>query len=116
MNNGAPARVLRPPMGSGQIGEYFGVALSPDGKTLAVGGYFGRVFLIDLPSGRMVHFLVGHANNVLGLDFSPDGRYLATASADKTARIWDVATGQTVRTLIGHTGVVKRCPVLTRRP
>ena len=67
---------------------------------------FGRVFLIDLPSGRMLHFLVGHADHVLGLDFSPDGRYLATASADKTVRIWDVATGQTVRTLIGHTGTV----------
>ena len=31
-------RVLRPPTGSGKIGEYFAVALSPDGKTLAAGG------------------------------------------------------------------------------
>ena len=105
-NTGAPTRVLRPPIELGIYGEYFGVALSSDGKTLAVGGGSGRVFLIDLPSGRMLHFLVGHANSVNGLDFSPDGRYLATASADKTARIWDVATGQTVRTLMGHTGPV----------
>src|SRR5271157_511614 len=106
VNTGEPVRVLRPPTGRDKIGEYFGVALSPDGKTVAVGGYHGRVFLIDLPSGRMLHFLVGHASNVNGLDFSPDGRYLATASADKTVRIWDVATGQTVRTMMGHTGVV----------
>ncbi len=106
VDTGAPLRVLRTPGRAGYVGEHFGVALSPDGKTLAVGGYFGRVFLIDLPSGRMLHFLVGHASNVNGLDFSPDGRYLATASADKTARIWDVTTGQTVRTLIGHTDVV----------
>ena len=106
MNTGEPVRVLRPPPGSGKIGEYFGVALSPDGKTLAVGGYFGRVFLIDLPSGRMVHFLVGHANTVNRLDFSPDGRILATAGADKTARLWDVATGQTFRTLTGNTANV----------
>ena len=105
-NTGRPTRVLRPPIELGIYGEYFGVALSSDGKTLAVGGGSGRVFLIDLPSGRMLHFLVGHASNVFGLDFSPDGRYLATASADKTARIWDVATGQTVRTLMGHTGPV----------
>jgi WD40 repeat protein len=106
VNTGAPARVLRPPTGSGKIGEYFGVALSPDGKTLAVGGYYGRVFLIDLPSGQMLHFLVGHSNSVNGLEFSPDGRSLATASFDKTVRIWDVATGKTVRTLTGHTGGV----------
>jgi len=105
-NTGAPTRVLRPPIELGIYGEYFGVALSSDGKILAVGGGSGRVFLIDLPSGRMLHFLVGHSESVLGLDFSPDGRYLATASADKTARIWDVTTGQTVRTLMGHTGRV----------
>ena len=106
VNTGEPVRVLRPPIGMGQIGEYFGVALSPDGKTVAVGGYYGRVFLIDLPSGHMLHFLVGHASNVNGLDFSPDGLRLATASADKTVRIWDVATGKTVSTLTGHTGIV----------
>jgi len=106
VGTGTSARVLRPPTGSGQVGEYFGVALSPDGKTLAAGGYYGRTFLIDMPSGRMLHFLVGHGNSVFGLDFSPDGRYLATASADRTARIWDVSTGKVVRILAGHSGVV----------
>ena len=106
VNTGALVRVLRTPIGSGHIGEHFGVALSPDGKTLAIGGYSG-LFLIDLPSGRMLHFLVGHSNSVTSLDFSPDGRRLATASGDKTVRIWDVATGQTVRTLTAHTDIVE---------
>ena len=70
-NTGDPMRVLRPPTGLGMLGEYFGVALSSDGKTLAVGGGSGRIFLIDLPSGRMLHFLVGHAR----LRFRP--RFLA---------------------------------------
>ena len=106
VKTGASVRVLRPPPGRGRIGEYFSVALSPDGKTLAVGGAAGRIFLIDLPSGRMLHFLVGHSNSVIGLDFSPDGTRLATSSADKTVRIWDVATGQTIRTLTGHSAFV----------
>ncbi|MGA2701592.1 MAG: family 16 glycoside hydrolase [Isosphaeraceae bacterium] len=106
VNTGTTSRVLRTPLGSGPIGEHFGVALSPDGNTLAVGGYNGCTFLIDLPSGRMLHFLVGHLNSVLGLDFSPDGSRLATASADRTVRVWGVASGQTIRTLTGHAGSV----------
>jgi WD40 repeat protein len=106
VETGRSVQVLRTPTGSGKVGEYFGVALSPDGKTLAAGGWYGRIFLIDLPSGRMLHFLVGHADSVFGLDFSPDGLYLASASADRTVRIWDVPTGQVVKTLTGHSGYV----------
>ena len=103
---GKSTRVFRPPTGSEQIGEIFGLALSPDGKTLAAGGWYGRLFLIDVPSARMLHFIVGHADSVLDIDFSPDGRSVATAGADKTARIWEVATGKPIRTLDGHTGYI----------
>jgi WD40 repeat protein len=107
VNTGLCARVIRPPTGTGIVGELYTVALSPDAKTLATGGTYGRIFLIDLPSGRMLHFLPGHSNSVVGLDFSPDGRSLASASMDKTVRIWDVSSGKTVRTLTGHTNAVR---------
>ena len=37
--SGEPLRVLRPPIGRGQEGMLYAAALSPDGRTLAVGGY-----------------------------------------------------------------------------
>src|SRR5271157_6457361 len=36
--SGEPIRVLRPPIGPGHEGELYAAALSPDGRTLAVGG------------------------------------------------------------------------------
>ena len=36
--SGEPIRVLRPPIGPGREGKLFAAALSPDGRTLAVGG------------------------------------------------------------------------------
>ena len=37
--SGEPIRVLRPPIGPGNEGKLYAAALSPDGRTLAVGGY-----------------------------------------------------------------------------
>ena len=34
-------RVLRPPVGAGQVGKIHSVALSPDGETVACGGFTG---------------------------------------------------------------------------
>src|SRR5438105_2122004 len=56
---GRTQRVLRPPIGKGGEGELYAAALSPDGKTLAVGGFaVGRgrqgwpIYLIGLDGGR----------------------------------------------------------------
>src|SRR4051812_29492161 len=38
VDSGECLRVLRPPIGAGKIGDLTAAALSPDGKTLAVGG------------------------------------------------------------------------------
>src|SRR5689334_13331335 len=49
---GESSRVLRLPVGPGREGCLFALALSPDGKTLAVGGHgtraysFGQIYLI----------------------------------------------------------------------
>src|SRR5262245_45165886 len=51
--SGEPLRVLRPPIGPGSAGTLYAAALSPDGRTLAVGGYGieggrGRIYLVAL--------------------------------------------------------------------
>jgi WD40 repeat protein len=83
-----------------------GVAFSPDGQLLAVGGNGNVITLVDLADGRETRTLAGHEGVVAGLAFSADGRRLASASWDTTVRVWDMATGRSVQTLRGHSGPV----------
>jgi WD40 repeat protein len=77
-------RTIRPPIGSGQEGRLFALALSPDGRTIAVGGWTGwewdgkaSVYLFDAETGRLTHRLDGLPNIVGYLAFSKDGGFLA---------------------------------------
>ncbi len=81
------------------------VAVSPDGRLLAVGcsspfslsrGEYPPVpaYLISLPEGRVRHELNGHLRFVLTVAFRPDGRRLATFGEEGTIRVWDTGSGQ----------------------
>ncbi len=79
-------------IGSGSEGMIYSIALSPDGKLLASGGYFNDpndvIRLHDFQTGELSQILKGHKNVVYDLAFSPDGRWLASGSGDKTVRLW----------------------------
>jgi WD40 repeat protein len=115
VTTGETVRVFRLPLGAGDEGALHAAALSPGGKTLAVGGMpFGRgahgilIYLISMTSGRVEKVLRGHSDIITYLDFSHDGRHLASASNDGTARIYDLAAGQTVRVLQGSRDRLRR--------
>jgi hypothetical protein len=82
------------------------IAISPDGRWLASGGYDRSVRIRDIAGGREVHTLLGHSASVDALAFSPDGRRLASASRDRTVRVWDPAFGLGVQGLRGHVGSI----------
>jgi WD40 repeat protein/serine/threonine protein kinase len=69
------------------------VALSPDGKCLAVGDG-PRVRVIDVATREVRQVLDGHRKDVMGFVFSPDGRLLASGGADRAVCIWDLSTGR----------------------
>ena len=76
------------------------VALSPDGKELAIGDDAGAIHRLTVnldPLGT----LEGHAKRVWSLAYSSDGTQLASGGEDATARVWTI--GGSAKILKGHT-------------
>jgi WD40 repeat protein len=114
----------------------YSLAFSPDGRWLAVshlrqGGteknaqrdevYIsaGRLFLIDLTNGEVIHRMQTDGFSVYGLAFTPDGTKLATTQSSRTdrrkgerfepefngdVRIWNVASGKLLTTFRADRG------------
>jgi WD40 repeat protein len=82
------------------------MAYSPDGKTLALALYDGKVKLLDATTFKEFMAIDGHKSGVNCVAFSPDGSKFASASLDQTAKIWDAKTGKELMTLRGHTEYV----------
>lgn len=109
---GKTVRFLRGSVSEGNEGMLYAMALSPNGKWLAVGGWMGKsnavapccgdIRLYDFNSGELKALLQGHRSVVHALAFSPDSQKLVSGSSDKTAIIWQVATQKAVQTLSGH--------------
>jgi len=94
--SGRLLRVLRVPAGDGNEGRLQSVAISPDGNTIAAGGWTGfewdkqmSVYLFDRESGRLVRRLTGLPDVAVHLAFSPDGILLAaTLGGLNGVRVW----------------------------
>jgi WD40 repeat protein len=72
------------------------VALSSDGKRLAIGDGTGIITLWDTKTGEEVLTLRGHSAAISHLAFSPDGRFLASSSKDGTVKLWEAYTGPAI--------------------
>ena len=81
------------------------IAFSPDGKTLAAGGY-QEVRLIDPRTGRTLDRLGGAAGLVRSVAFSPDGKWLAAGGGLcqqwGEIQLWDLESSRLSRTIRGH--------------
>lgn len=75
------------------------LAVSPDGKTLAVGRDDGTVGLIDAVTGKERTSVRGREKGSPSLAFSPDGKNLATGG-DLEAALWQVSDGNAAGRLI----------------
>ena len=79
-------KILRPPIGEGDEGKIDSVAISPDGQTVACGGWTGyewdrsnSIYLFDFESGRLAGRIMGNPSVINHLAFSRNGRYLAAS-------------------------------------
>jgi WD40 repeat protein len=82
------------------------LAITPDGRTLASGGYDRLVRLWRLPTGEPLGKLEGHTGDVTSLALSPDGRVLASGGYDHDVRLWALPDGRLLRRLHEPTGAV----------
>jgi len=85
----------------------FGVAFTPDGRTLLTAGQEGLIRVWDVATRREVRRWRGHEGGVLALALSGDGKTLATAGRDSAVRLWDVASGKEKLKLTGMRGDVE---------
>jgi WD40 repeat protein len=74
-------------------------AISPDGKTIAVGGSGSLTVLFDVATGKEIQRLKGYGQfNDCGAAFTPDGRMLVVWYCDDNmVYLWDLASGKKVR-------------------
>ncbi len=84
-----------------------GVDFSPSGLYLVSGGASGVVEVRNVTTGKIVHKLEGHTDDILAVKCSPGGRLVATGGVDKKVILWDIISGQKVNVLEGHRDYVR---------
>lgn len=93
-------RVLRPPISGGKDGILNAVALSPNGKTVAVGGWTGFdwdgsncIYLFDAESGEIGTRITGLTSSPTTLAYSSDGKLLAVSLGGGGIRVFRTDDG-----------------------
>jgi WD40 repeat protein len=96
--------VLRVPMDASHEGQLFAIAVSPDGKTVATGGWTGwdwdgkaSIYFFDVVSGEFIRRIGGFENVVNALAWMPDGKHLAVGLQGYSGfQVLRLSDGQTV--------------------
>jgi WD40 repeat protein len=83
------------------------LAVSPDGRTAAVGIKHG-LRLVDFVSGRIRTAASDSAGSPSWVLFSPDGKTVVATNRDKTVTRWDVESATPLETLRGHSNFVQQ--------
>ena len=97
----------------GHTGSVYGLAWSPDGRTLVSGSYDKTVRLWEVATGKERLCLAGQVGAVFSVAYAPDGKTLAFASRDTSVadgrsevKLWGVAAGKERVSLPGYGPVI----------
>jgi WD40 repeat protein len=106
-----PLSVLRVPIDASHEGQLYAITVSPDGRTIATGGWTGwdwegkaSIYFFDVASGELIRRIGGFENVVNALAWMPDGRHLAVGLQGYSGfRVLRLSDGQTVAVDSGYT-------------
>nr|POE92405.1 transcription initiation factor tfiid subunit 5 [Quercus suber] len=88
---------------TGHVDTITALACAPNGTTLASADDRGEIILWDLPSGRLIKRMRGHARGgIWSLDWSIESSVLVSGGADGTVRVWDVAPNKETGSKTGN--------------
>ena len=98
--SGHLVRTLRPPIDQKEDGQLYAVAVSPDARIIATGGWTGRnwgdsnsIYLFDLETGKLIRLITGIPCNIFHLSFSLDGRFMAVCLVyGKGVQVYETTT------------------------
>jgi len=103
LESGRLLKVLRPPLGDGNDGRVYSVAMAPDGATVACGGWMrGKsepsysIYLFDRATGTVLRRIPGLPGAVFHLAWSPDGRFIAAALSHRGILVFRAHDGTQV--------------------
>lgn len=99
--------LLRHPVSAAR--SLMGIALSPDGRFVAGGYFYGSLALWDITTGSGSAALTNIETSVMTLQWLSDSRTLVGGSRDRNVHLWRVEPGALVRPLRrlwGHTNEI----------
>ncbi len=74
-----------------------GIAFSPDGKFLAVGGSDKTVYIFDVAKKLVSQKIESNNRPIKSISFSPDGKFLLFLNKDGEMNIWELQSGSLLR-------------------
>ena len=110
--SGRLLNVLRPSIGTGDLGKLYAGDLSPDGSLAVLGGILtGKrneegIYFFDTASGRLLYRLTDLPSTTRDLRFSGSGRFLAAGFSSGGIRIWEVSTHREIARDSAYPGTV----------
>jgi WD40 repeat protein len=115
LHDAVTGKVLRALPVADSFGAFRCIALSPDGRTLALGRAANGIGIWDVAAGKEVrHNPRAHGagrswqnHYVHAVAFAPDGKTLASTGPEGVVRLWDTATGQERTPLATHSSQVR---------
>ncbi len=95
-------------------GDVSCVAVDSNGKYFFSCAEDGKIFVVDIKSGKLSFTLPSHSDEINDIAFSDNAQYVATASYDKKVYIFNLSIMAPHAKLISHTAPVRKIKFLSK--